>query len=63
MGAEIFDSDKLKTKMFAGVSGISCDEELALHIFHRFNIDRDTMECMPAFDEHIEPMFAKKIEK
>jgi len=24
------------------------DEHLALHIMHRFNIDCDTLECMPA---------------
>ena len=39
------------------------DEELALHIIHRFNICRDTLETMPAFDEHLEPLFFKVKEK
>lgn len=25
------------------------DEHLAIHIMHRFNIDCDTLTCMPAF--------------
>ena len=39
---------------------LSTDEELALHIFHKFNIDRDTMESMPAFEENIKPLFGKE---
>jgi len=49
------------TKMFSGKSGTTTpDEELALHIIHRFNICRDTLETMPAFEEHIHPLFLKK---
>ena len=29
----------------------SSEEQLAF-IMHRFNLDWDTVECMPAFDEH-----------
>jgi len=36
---------------------------LALHIMHRFNIDRDTMETMPAFEEHIKPLFSLEKEE
>lgn len=39
------------------------DEQLALHIIHRFNIDRDTMETMPAFEEHIRPLFSLEKEE
>jgi hypothetical protein len=41
----------------------SSDEKLALHIMHRFNIDRDTMEAMPAFEEHIKPLFCLEKEE
>lgn len=27
------------------------DEDLAVHVMHRFNIDRDTLESMPAFKD------------
>jgi len=29
---------------------------------HRFNIDRETMETMPAFEEHLKPLLGKKEE-
>ena len=52
------------TKMFADNSqSFSSDEQLALHIMHRFNIDRDTLESMPAFNEHLGPIFLKQKEK
>ncbi len=52
------------SRMFAGKnSKLSSDEELALHIIHRFNISRDTLESMPAFEEHLEPLFSKVKEK
>ena len=63
MGAEIFDSDEKVSKMFAGTIDLTADEELALDIIHRFNICRDTLETMPAFDEHIEPIFHRLKEK
>lgn len=43
--------------------GVLSDEELALHIYHRFNICRDTLEDMPAFDKHLENLFCKEKEK
>lgn len=57
MSDEIFDSDEEISRMFTDKK--TCDEELALHIFHRFNICRDTLETMPAFEQHIEPLFSK----
>ena len=41
----------------------SSDEELALHIMHKFNIDRDTLESMPAFDKTLKQMFWNDEEK
>ena len=61
--------DKTETKedvstMFVDNSDLlSSDEELALHIIHRFNIDRDTIESMPAFDKTLKHMFWNDEEK
>jgi len=64
MGAEIFDSDRKVSRMFIGkTNDLTEDEELALHIIHRFNICRDTLETMPAFEEHIHPLFSKEKQK
>lgn len=52
------------SRFFSGKNGLaSPDEELAMHIIHRFNICRDTLETMPAFEEHLEPLFHKTREK
>ena len=60
MGEDNIISEENASKMFAGKDGkFSSDEELALHIIHKFNICRDTIETMPAFEEHIEPLFSK----
>ncbi len=50
------------TTMFEDVD-FSSDEELALHIMQRFNICRDTIEDMPAFDKHLKPLFSLEKEK
>jgi len=64
MGDELLDSEENISKMFTAKKGtLSIDEELALHIIHRFNICRDTLETMPAFEEHLEPLFSKEKEK
>ena len=62
MGAEIFEKKDI-TKMYDDTDEISSDEQLALDIIHRFNICRDTIETMPAFDEHTKPIFSHKKEK
>ena len=64
MGAEVFDSDETISRMdLRKTHSLTEDEELALHIIHKFNICRDTLETMPAFDEHIDPLFTKIKEK
>lgn len=64
MGDEIVEPEEEVNKMFDGSRGtLSSDEELALHIMHRFNIDRETMEAMPAFEEHLKPLFWGKEEE
>ena len=58
------DVEEEVTRMFKGPrGGFSCDQDLAFHLMHRFNIDRDTLECMPAFDEHMKPLFSKDPKK
>jgi hypothetical protein len=62
MGDEIVEPEEV-SKMFDDSRGtLSSDKELALHIMHRFNIDRETMEAMPAFEEHLKPLLGKKEE-
>jgi len=52
------------SRMFADDNKLlSSDEELSLHIMHRFNIDRDTMESMPAFDKTLKLLLLEEIEK
>lgn len=63
MGDDVLESEENASKMFAGKRSISSDDELALHIYHRFNICRDTMETMPAFDEHLKTLFSREKEK
>jgi len=61
MGDEIIDFNEEMSRMFSGKKGeLKPDEELALCIKHKFNIGIDTMETMPAFDEHIKSLFLKK---
>jgi hypothetical protein len=61
MGDDPFDFEENISRMIAGKKGIlNTDEELALHIIHRFNICRDTLESMPALEKHLEPLFFKE---
>lgn len=60
----MIDSEKNISKMFTNTKGsLSTDEQLALHIIHKFNICRDTLETMPAFEEHLKPLFSKERDK
>ena len=55
----MFDAEEF-SKMFLGKKeALSSDEELAINIIHRFNICRETIETMPALEEHFEPLFLK----
>jgi hypothetical protein len=50
------------SRMFASDKKELSDEQLAL-LMHRFNIDWDTIETMPAFEEHRKQLFNREIEK
>lgn len=61
MGDEKTEPKEDISKMFVGDNKLlSSDEELALHIMHRFNIDRDTMESMPAFEKPLKTFWEEK---
>jgi len=61
MDDENTETEEEITKMFSDNNKIlHSDEQLAIHIMHKFNIDRDTLESMPAFDKHLIPMFSEK---
>jgi hypothetical protein len=63
MGEDIFDAEEF-SRMFCEKKGtLTSDEELAINIIHRFNICRDTMETMPALEEHLKPLFLKSKNK
>jgi hypothetical protein len=60
MGEKPVDFKQNISRMFTGQNGIyNSDEELAIHIIHRFNICRETLETMPALEEHLECLFSK----
>ena len=64
MGDEDTEYNEEISKMFNDNKNLkTSDEELALHIIHKFNIDRDTIKSMPAFDEKIKPLFGREKEK
>ena len=59
MDDEILDPHET-SKMFVGdLSDFSYDEALAVEIMHRFNIDRETIETMPAFDEPLKNVLSR----
>jgi len=49
--------DEIRDLLFDDASLLLSDEEIALHCMHRFNIDRDTSEMLPAFDEPLKTLF------
>ena len=64
MGDEDKDYNEEITRMFSDNKNLrTSDEELALRIIHKFNIDRETFESMPAFEENLKPLFGMEKEK
>jgi len=64
MGETTTESKEDISKMFTGKSSnLNSDEELAMNIIHRFNICSDTLDTMPAFDEHLETLFLRRKNK
>ena len=59
MGDEEKDYNDDISKMFSDKKDLSSDEELAFYIY-KFNLDRDTIESMPAFEEKTRVLFGKE---
>ena len=65
MDDEIIDSEEVCRMFLKDGNKMTSEEQLALFM-HRFNLDRETVEVMPAFAEHCRELFkemAKEIEK
>jgi len=49
--------ENIKSVLFADDSfSLKTDEDIQLHIMHRFNIDAETLECMPACKEPLQSL-------
>jgi hypothetical protein len=58
MGEDIlFKKSDISTMFADDASLLTSDEDIALHVMHRFNIDKDTMESMPAIDASLRSLF------
>jgi hypothetical protein len=58
MGEESIDPEEVSCMNLKGRHTISSNEELMLFM-HRFNLDWDTVETMPAFEEHCKEFIRK----
>jgi len=56
MGEDETKVEELSELFEKEISMFTSDEDLAIHLMHRFNIDRDTLETLPAFDEPLRPL-------
>jgi hypothetical protein len=62
MEDEITDPEEVSCMALNLKKVITSEEELALFM-HRFNLDWDTVETMPAFEEHCKVLFRKETDK
>jgi len=58
MNDEITDPEEVSCMKLKEKTSISSNEELMLFM-HRFNLDWDTVETMPAFEEHCKELFRR----
>ncbi|UCF12782.1 MAG: hypothetical protein JSW06_00605 [Thermoplasmatales archaeon] len=57
---EIEESEEETSRMFLDrKEPMTLDEELAFFM-HRFNSDIETIECMPAFEDHLNELFPER---
>ncbi|MCD6468097.1 MAG: hypothetical protein J7L32_02135 [Thermoplasmata archaeon] len=54
-------TDNLRKLLLDESVGDTPEDELAFFM-NRFNLDIETVEAMPAFEEHIKPIFSAKEE-
>lgn len=63
MNDDILESEEeIRTMILDGKKAMNHDEQLAF-IMKRFNLDWDTVESMPAFEEHRKLLFSRELEK
>ena len=62
MEDNIIDSEEISCMFLAHKKSVTPDEQLAMFM-HKFNLDRETVEDMPAFKEHCKILFKREIEK
>jgi hypothetical protein len=58
MGDEINDPEEVSCMNLKDKRTINSNEELMLFM-HRFNLDWETVETMPAFEEHCKELFRR----
>lgn len=56
MNDDVIDSEDVSCMTLRNKKTITSNEELMLFM-HRFNLDWDTVETMPAFEEHCKALF------
>ncbi|MEM4258123.1 MAG: hypothetical protein QXL17_03105 [Candidatus Thermoplasmatota archaeon] len=56
MEETIIDTTESSCMFVEGKKTVSADEQLALFM-HKFNLDWDTVEVMPAFEQHCKALF------
>jgi hypothetical protein len=59
---ELVDAEEISCMICDGTKGKKADEELALFM-QRFNLDRETVETMPAFEKHCKLLFCSELDK
>ena len=56
MGEDVESINDLSKMFTRDASTLKSDEDLAIHIMHQFNIDVETLETLPAFEEPLRPL-------
>ena len=59
---ELTDAEEISCMVCEGKKGKTADAELALFM-QRFNLDRETVETMPAFEKHCKQLFRPELDK
>ncbi|MFH1100943.1 MAG: hypothetical protein V1726_02760 [Methanobacteriota archaeon] len=62
MKKEQFSPEQSSCMFLKDKKTFNSDEQLALFI-HRFNLDWETVEVMPAFEEHLKALFSRNVKK
>ena len=62
MEDQIIPSEEVNCMFTEGKKKITADEQLALFM-HKFNLDIDTVEIMPAFEHHFKELTHKELNK